>query len=140
MRTRFIRLAAAVAASAALGGLAAPLAHASTEAAGPARSERSCFTTTNWDGWTPAPGGDALYIRVNMRDIYRVDLTPGTHARKFADHFLVNVVRGSNWICSPLDLDLTISDHMGFRQPLIARGLHKLSPEEIAAIPRKDLP
>jgi hypothetical protein len=52
----------------------------------------------------------------------------------------VSRIRGSNWICSPLDLDLTLSDHLGFREPLIARSLRKLTPEEVAAIPRKDLP
>lgn len=139
MRTHLIRFAAAIAAATALGGLAAPLAHASTEASTP-KSERSCFTSNSWNGWSTAPGGDALYIRVNLRDIYRVDLTPGTHARRYADQFLVNTVRGSSWICSPLDLDLYISDHQGFRQPLIARGLRKLSAAEIAAIPRKNLP
>jgi hypothetical protein len=69
-----------------------------------------------------------------------VDLTKGTHVRRDADRFLINRVRGSNWICSPLDLDLTLSDHHGFQEPLIARALRKLTPEEVAAIPKKDLP
>jgi hypothetical protein len=133
MRTHLIGLVAAIAAL----GLAAPEARASTEA--PAKST-SCFTSSSWNGWSTAAGGDALYLRVNLKDVYRVDLTPGTHARRYGDQFLVNNVRGSNWICSPLDLDLAISDHHGFRQPLIARGLRKLSAEEIAAIPRKELP
>ena len=57
-----------------------------------------------------------------------------------AVNFLVSQVRGSNWICGPLDLDLQLSDHNGFRQGLIARSLRKLTPAEVAAIPRKDLP
>jgi hypothetical protein len=69
-----------------------------------------------------------------------VDLTPGSHVRKYPDYFLINRLRGSNWICGPLDLDLSVSDHQGFRQPLIARSLRKLTPAEVAAIPRKDLP
>jgi hypothetical protein len=138
MRTHLIRFAAAVAAVTAFGGLSTPLAHASTEAA--AKPQNSCFTSNSWNGWSTAASGDALYLRVNIRDIYRVDLTPGSHARRYADQFLVNTVRGSNWICSPLDLDLYISDHQGFRQPLIARGLRKLSAAEVAAIPRKELP
>jgi hypothetical protein len=134
MRTHLIRLAVAAAAAAAVGGFA----HASTEA--PAKSKNNCFVSSSWNGWSTTADGDALYLRINLKDIYRVDLTPGTHARRYADQFLVNTVRGSNWICSPLDLDLVISDHNGFRQPLIARGLRKLSPEEIAAIPHKELP
>jgi hypothetical protein len=100
----------------------------------------ACFLSNSWKGWTAPGDGDFLYLRINLNDIYRVDLTPGTHVRKGADNFLVSEVRGSNWICTPLDLDLQLSDHNGFRQPLIARSLRKLTPAEIAAIPRKDLP
>ncbi|MGH6910904.1 MAG: DUF6491 family protein [Phenylobacterium sp.] len=102
--------------------------------------DSACFASVNWKGWSAPGDGDFLYLRVGLRDIYRVDLTPGTRVSKGADNFLVNEIRGSNWICSPLDLDLQLSDHNGFRQPLIARGLRKLSPAEVAAIPRKDLP
>jgi hypothetical protein len=104
------------------------------------RPGNSCFLSNGWDGWSAPRDGDVLYLRVNMHDIYRVDLTPGTHVRKDPDRFLVNRVRGSSWICSPLDLDLTLSDHHGFQEPLIARSLRKLTPAEVAAIPRKDLP
>jgi hypothetical protein len=112
----------------------------SASAASDSRPGNSCFLSNSWEGWSAPGDGDVLYLRVNMHDIYRVELTPGTHARKDADRFLVNRVRGSNWICSPLDLDLTLSDHHGFREPLIARSLRKLTPAEVAAIPRKDLP
>ncbi len=108
-------------------------------ATGP-RPGDNCFLGNSWEGWSAPGNGDALYLRVNMHDIYRVDLVPGTHVRKDPGRFLVNRVRGPDWICSPLDLDLTLSDHHGFQQPLIARSLRKLTPEEVAAIPRKDLP
>jgi hypothetical protein len=105
-----------------------------------AATHNDCFLSNNWESWTASPDGDALYLRVGVRDIYRVDLTPGSRARKDPDRFLVNKVRGSSWICSPLDLDLTLSDHHGFRQPLIARSLHKLTPQEVAALPKKQRP
>jgi hypothetical protein len=108
-------------------------------ATGP-KSGNDCFLSNSWEGWSAPGDGDVLYLRVNMRDIYRVDLTPGTRVQKDPDRFLVNRVRGSDWICSPLDLDLTLSDHHGFQEPLIARSLRKLTPQEVAAIPRKDLP
>jgi hypothetical protein len=134
MRTKVIGLAATVAALA-----LAPLAHAATEPAS-AKTGSNCFASNTWQGWKTTDNGDALLLRINIRDIYRVDLTPGTHAYKGADQFLINKVRGSNFICSALDLDLTLADHNGFRQPLIATSMRKLSPAEIAAIPRKDLP
>jgi hypothetical protein len=100
----------------------------------------ACFLSRNWEEWTAPGDGDYLLLRVGVHDFYRVDLAPGTHVHRGIDRFLVNIVRGSDWICSPLDLDLTLSDHLGFREPLIARSLRKLTPEEVAAIPRKDLP
>ena len=102
--------------------------------------DRPCFASHTWQGWSAPGDGDVLYLRVGVHDIYRVGLTPGAHVRKGADRFLINKVRGSDWICSPLDLDLTLSDHLGFQEPLIARSLRKLTPAEVAAIPRKDLP
>jgi hypothetical protein len=101
---------------------------------------RSCFASNTWTGWSAPGEGDVLYLKVGLNDVYQVDLTRGSHVRKDGSNFIVNQIRGSNWICSALDLDLTLSDHQGFRQPLIARSLRKLTPAEIAAIPRKDLP
>jgi len=124
-------------------GAVAFVATAATAAANPTEAPKrgeSCFLSNSWQGWSAPGDGEMLYLRVNTRDIYRVDLVPGTHARKSGDRFLISQVRGSNWICSALDLDLKLSDHQGFREPLIARSLRKLTPAEIAAIPRKDLP
>jgi hypothetical protein len=120
--------------------LVAAGATAATAAAPDRAAGRPCFASNNWRGWTAPGDGDILYLRVGLKDVYRVDLTPGSRVRKGADNFLINEVRGSNWICGPLDLDLQLSDHNGFRQGLIARAMRKLTPAEIAAIPRKDLP
>ena len=120
--------------------IAVMLATTGASAATGPKSGKDCFLSNRWEGWSAPGGADVLYLRVNTRDIYRVDLTPGTSVHKDPGRFLVNRVRGSSWICSPLDLDLTLSDRNGFRQGLIARGLRKLTPQEVAAIPRKDRP
>ena len=122
--------------------LAIPLAAQSADPPKPAAhpDRAACFLSRDWDGWSAPGDGDFLYLRVRQREIWRVDLTPGSHVRKQPDYFLVNRVRGSSWICSPLDLDLTLSDHHGFRRGLIAKSLRKLTPAEVAAIPKKDLP
>lgn len=119
---------------------AAVLAATGAGAAAKPNHGENCFLSNSWQGWTAPGDADFILLRVGLRDVYRVDLTPGTHVHKDIDRFLVNRVRGSDWICSPLDLDLTLSDHQGFREPLIARSIRKLTPAEIAAIPRKDLP
>lgn len=122
-------------------GLAAALAlSASAALAAPEpQPARSCFFVNQWSGWS-APDGDTLYLRVGPRGVYRVELTPGSRVREGADRFLVNRVRGSSAICSHLDLQLTLSDTLGFEKPLIARSLVKLTPEQVAAIPKKDRP
>ena len=117
--------------------LAAGAAHATTPGQTPAQQ---CFASSNWRGWSAPGNGDVLYIRVRLHEYYRIDLTPGTHVRRSFDRFLVNVVHGSGWICSPLDLQLTLRDRDGYAEPLIARAIRKLTPEEVAAIPRADLP
>jgi hypothetical protein len=101
---------------------------------------RACFLSRNWQGWSAPRDSNILYLRVRPNDIYRVELTPGARVRRYSGDFLVNQVRGSSWICSALDLDLALSDYNGFSRPLIATDLRKLTPEEVAAIPREDMP
>ena len=134
MRTPSISLAAAAAMLAAA-TLAAPAARADSPP-----PERSCFLSTQWEGWSAPGNSNVLLLRVNISDIYRVELAPGTRVYKGADRFLVNQVRGSSWICSPLDLDLTLSDTLGFHQPLFPVSMRKLSKAEVAALPREDRP
>jgi hypothetical protein len=123
-----------------MAALALVLPASAVHAKAPAPRE-SCFPAgSSWTNWSAAENGDVLYLRVHINDIYRVDLTPGSHAYKSPGYFLVNVVRGSGWICSAIDLDLTLASDYGFRRPLIAVSMRKLTPEEVAAIPRKDLP
>ena len=103
-------------------------------------SSRDCFIISSWRGWSAPRDADVLYLRVQGNDIFRVELTPGTRVHRYGRDFLVNQVRGSSWICSALDLDLALMDYNGFSRPLIATNLRKLTPEEVAAIPREDMP
>lgn len=106
------------------------------------RSHENCFPAdgTSWRSWNADKTGDVLYLRVRLNDVYRVDLSPGSRVYKSTGYFLVNEVRGSGWICSALDLDLTLASNYGIRRPLIAVSMRKLTPEEAAAIPRKERP
>jgi len=115
-------------AGAALFGLAATAAGAG----------QSCFYSQNWRGWS-APSPDVLYLRVNISDVYKVELSGGSPQLQYPGVHLVSIVRGSSNICSAIDLDLKVSDG-GFTIPLIAKSLTKLTPEEIAAIPKKYRP
>jgi len=102
---------------------------------------RNCFAVSSWRGWS-SPSSDTLYLRINNRDVYRVDLVGSADGRsvKSPGSFLVSKVRGSNFVCSALDLDLSVADDHGFKRPLFPRALTKLTADEIAAIPAKYRP
>jgi hypothetical protein len=79
-------------------------------------------------------------MKINNNQVYRVDLAPGSPSLRSPGDFLISKVRGSNTVCSALDLDLSISDTQGFKTPLFPRTLTRLTPEEVAALPPKDRP
>jgi len=125
--------AAGLVAAGLLGLSAAPVAAESPHPA------RDCFFSNQWEGWR-SPSPNVIYIRVGIHDVYRLDLSAGSSQLQSPDMHLVNQVRGSNTICSALDLDLSIADSHGFSEPLFVRTMTKLSPEEVAAIPRQYRP
>jgi hypothetical protein len=110
-----------------------------TAAAAAPSTGNNCFFISEWQGWK-SPSPNILYLGVNHRDIYKVELSGGSPELSWPDVHLISKVTGSDSICSPLDLQLYVSDNTGFRSALIARSLTKLTPEEVAAIPRKDRP
>jgi len=100
---------------------------------------RSCFFISEWRGWkSPAP--DVIYLGVNLHEVYKVQLSSGSSELQWPDARLISINRGSSTICDSLDLQLSVSDGHGFREPLIATSLVKLTPEEVAAIPPKFRP
>ncbi len=123
---------------AALVGLAAgSILGLSSGYAGAAESVPSqCFDTRDWNGWTVSPDGKSMYIRTRVRDVYRLDFS-GTcrEARDIGVH-LVTRIHGSSRVCSPLDLDLKVSDGHGFATPCIVSNITPLSAKEAAALPK----
>jgi hypothetical protein len=127
---------AGLAAAGALGLTAAP---AFADTAPQAHATNDCFFANQWQGWK-SPSPDVIYIRVNISDIYRLDLSAGSSELQDPDAHLVSDVRGSGSICSPLDLDLSIAETHGIREPLIVKAMTKLTPTEAAAIPKQFRP
>lgn len=101
--------------------------------------QSNCFLSQNWQDWRGA-SPDTIYLRVNVHDIWKIGLSGGTNMVTDPTNHLVNELRGSSWICNPLDLDLKISDGHGIIVPLFVKSLTRLTPEQVAAIPKKDLP
>jgi hypothetical protein len=114
-------------------------ASAAAAADAPAAPQTPCFFVNQWQGWK-APSPDVIYLRVNLHDIYKVELSAGSDQLMWPDTHLVSIVRGSDSICSAIDLDLKVAGPGGFKEGLIAKSLTKLTPDEVAAIPKKYLP
>ena len=121
--------------AAALAASSAGVAAASATQEGPA-SDHPCFFINQWQGWS-APDDNTLYLKINNRDVYKVGLSAGSSMLRAPGVHLVSRVIGSDDICNAIDLQLEVSDGHGFREPLIARTLTRLTPEEVAAIPPK---
>ena len=121
------------------GALAVALAGAASAAT--TESKNTCFRSSEWSGWR-APNENTLYLKVRMHDVYRVDLSAGSSMLNWPSTHLVNVMHGSDLICSPLDLQLSVADNgaPGMHTFLIAKAITKLTPEEAAAIPKKFQP
>ena len=98
-----------------------------------------CFFVSQWTS-SSALDDNTILLRVNYRDVYKVVVTGGANELKYPGTFLVSQNHG-NTVCSHLDLQLSTADNSShIKTPLIAKALIKLTPEEIAAIPKKDLP
>ncbi len=103
-------------------------------------SHNSCFLARDWEGWK-SPSPDVIYVRVGVSRIYELDLSSGSNQLQEPDMHLVSEIRGSDWICDPLDLQLQLRDDHGvFEEPLIVKTITRLTPDQIAAIPKKYLP
>jgi hypothetical protein len=98
-----------------------------------------CFFLSQWQGWK-APNDHTLYLAVNFHDVYQVDLAGGSSRLQEPDARLINRAFGSNDVCTALDLQLSVADMGGFPEPLFPSHLTKLTPEQVAAIPKKYRP
>jgi len=120
-------------------GLAGAAFASPQDAKAPAK-QSSCFLESAWQGWH-APDEKTVYLRVNGHDIYRLDLSSGAPLLTWGDAHLVNIQHGSSWICTPLDLQLSVKENGGIAEDyLFIKTMTKLTPDEVAAIPKKDLP
>jgi hypothetical protein len=106
----------------------------------PSASLKRCFFAHEWQGWK-APNAHMIYIRVDMHHIYRVDFSSSCDALTWPDSHLVTTFHGDDQVCNPLDLDIKVSEGPhGFAEPCIVSGISEMTPDEVAAIAKKDLP
>jgi hypothetical protein len=131
MKARNLLAAAGV--LAALAGPALAAAPADKKAA-----DEHCFFHFWWDSWH-APDDKTILMRVNVKEYYRLDLAGRSLILTDPTAHLISRITGPTTICSPLDLDLKVSDGHSI-DPLFPKSLTKLTPEQVALIPKRDLP
>ena len=129
-----VRLALAAALAAGAVGLGA------TPALADSANHSSCFLSANWSGWK-SPDPSTIYLRIDVGNVYRLDLAQPADDLSDTDVHLTSVIRGSDWICSPLDLQLeVVDDHGAMREPLFVKSITRLTPDQVKAIPARYRP
>jgi hypothetical protein len=103
-------------------------------AASPGRYDaHQCFYTRNVTSFA-APDEHTLYVRVGVRDVYRFDMF-GPCPDIDWNQRLALVSRGSSWICEGMDAEVGLGPQ---RCPV--SHVRKLTPEEVAALPKRARP
>ncbi len=129
--------AAAVAAIALVGTLGT-VTH-SQPAPAPAKPDNQCFYRRNINGFS-APNDRTLYVRVGVNEIFRLDLMSDCNGLTFRqDIGISDEPAGDAFICSPLQATITYRE-AGIRERCPVTALRRLTPDEIAALPKKDIP
>ena len=113
---------------------AASLAAAAPAFAAP--SAGTCFHMRDMQNHTVADP-QTLYVSVRIKDVYKITMSNNCLASKWSsDPLITRTVGASDMICKPIDLDLKVGGSGGV-SPCIVSGIQKLTPAEVAAIPKK---
>jgi hypothetical protein len=111
---------------------------AAAASAAPATGRNQCFVRRNINGFS-APNDRTVYIRVGVSDVWRLDLMTDCTGLSFRQAFGLEDRPASAWICSPLDATVIVRQ-TGISQRCPVSAMHKLTRDEIAALPKRDRP
>jgi hypothetical protein len=101
----------------------------------PARND--CFWTRNANGFA-AQDDHTLNVRVNSRDVYQFEMMGHCPDMDWNNRIAL-VSRGSSNICTGMDAEVVTHSPIGpMRCPV--HSVRKLTPAEIAALPKKARP
>ncbi len=104
----------------------------------PAKGGDQCFLSRDVNGFS-APNDRTVYVRVGVKDIYRLDLMSDCINLTFRQSLGLESIMTGPWICNPLDATVVYRD-TGVPERCPVSAIHKLTDEERAALPKKDRP
>ena len=90
-----------------------------------------------------ALGDRSVIFRANASDFYRMDFAQRCLELTFPEpRIIMTPVGGIGSICHALDVDVKVGENGpgDIPEPCIPSAFYKLTPAEVAAIPRKDIP
>ncbi len=85
----------------------------------------------------------SVIFRANVSDFYRLDFANRCFALTYPQPKLIlTPFGGIGLVCRALDLDVKVGEQGPYSipEPCIPSALHKMTPAEVAAVPKKDLP
>jgi hypothetical protein len=109
----------------------------SAQAENPPAPRQSCFHASNVSSFRAVDDRTVL-VRVGVRDVYQFEIMGRCPDINWAEQIGI-VARGGAWICSGLDADLVSPSSIG-PQKCPVKALRKLTPQEVAALPKKARP
>jgi hypothetical protein len=126
----------------ALSGAAGPAGKAAISAPGVDAAATAvadtCFRRSDIHNHTVG-GPKTLYLDVAGRSVYRIEMSNACLASAVSsDPLIFRNDTGAQSVCKPIDLDITVS--AGGPSKCIVSSISKLSPAEIAALPKKMRP
>ena len=105
------------------------------QAAQRARGPTPCFFRRDWTRtWKVTPDARTMYINV-AGSVYRLDLVEPYPLLK-STWAVLSDTDSSNTICSASDFKLSVTDRLGNWQAPIVKKMTRLSPGEVAALPK----
>jgi len=134
-----IKIAAAAALSLTAAGALAILPPAPTAKAQPKpREQQSCFYVHDITNFV-SNDDKTLYFSVNNRDVYRIDMVNSCPELSFRQTVNLHSTPGGSSVCSAIQLSLSFRED-GIRSQCLIDDLHRLTPAEVAALPKRDRP
>jgi hypothetical protein len=124
-----------VASTAGLLGATASLAPLAADAA---TSGRACFARVNVESFN-ATDNHTVYLRAGDQ-YYRLDLMTRCLDLAFKQSIGLEDRPSDAFVCSPLEATVVYRVPGGIPQRCPVRAMHKLTPAEVAAFPKRDLP
>jgi len=111
-------------------------AQASGDAPPPSKPRPACFWTSRIENFA-AVDEQNLYLRVGIHDVYRARLFSNCLDIDWVHH-LALISRSSSLICEGpnLDVDVIVRDVAAGRQRCAVTDIRKLTPDDVAALPK----